>query len=192
MQLAIMQKFAKEIANIKPRWNLTLWSKLKIHHDYVECQVTLREYFRVVATMNCSYYPEWHGVLDLSYGETRKPHEGRGFGKIIRAACVVAAKRAGFKSVNQVSTYVHGATPRAKLKPPSAYIMNKLGFNAWNTTLNKNGRIMAVAYTLNLNKQNSIGPAQNILSPTRRRTAPPARSPNRRSPNRRSPNRSSP
>ena len=170
--MATMQKFAKEVSKIRPRWNLTLWTRVKVRDDYVECDVSLREYFRVVATMKCTYFPDWPGILDLSYGQTKKPYEGRGFGKIIRAACVVAAKKAGFRTVNQVSTYLNGARPRAGLKPPSAYIMNKLGFNAWSKpAINKNGRIVSLAYRLNLNKPNSIRPAQSILSPTRRKSS---------------------
>jgi hypothetical protein len=103
-----------------------------------------------VATMKC--------VLDkdeiyFEIGRTFEVYRRRGFGAKLRAIILWCAKRAGYKKAFQESTFLSNSNTR-RPRPPSAYIMNLLGFrhaprpNYYNTdptsefrTLNLNANI---------------------------------------------------
>lgn len=67
--------------------------------------------------------------LYISYGITRKNLRNKGIGKQMRALITLAAKKAGFKKVTQNSKFIENANRRTHEKPPSSYVMTKLGFN---------------------------------------------------------------
>ena len=59
-------------------------------------------------------------------GRVYPPYRRLGYGTWIRAVIAWCAKRAGYKRLFQISTFMNN-TP-ATQRPTSAYIMNKLGF----------------------------------------------------------------
>jgi len=72
----------------------------------------------------------------LESGRTNINYRRRGFGTQIRAIILWCAKRAGYKTAFQTSMFLTNSN-RSRNRPPSAYIMNKLGFNTY-----KNNKIM--------------------------------------------------
>lgn len=64
-------------------------------------------------------------TLILNRGATRFSNRRKGIGKYLRAHIIKAAKNAGYVFVEQSS--VNLETGNVRKKPPSAYMMNKLG-----------------------------------------------------------------
>jgi hypothetical protein len=97
---------------------------------------------RVVSERNAVYIfkgPDEVGIQKISIREdTVNLGEGRiytqyrrkQYGTIIRAVIVMEAKKSGFSNVTQISSYLQNTNKTAK-RPPSAYIMNKLGFEKY-------------------------------------------------------------
>jgi predicted GNAT family acetyltransferase len=86
------------------------------------------------------------GTLYISHGKTRPNLRKQGLGTKMRALVTLAAKRAGYKRMRQISTYLNNTQkknyPNA---PPSSRIMNKLGFR-------RNGN---VTYVFEFNTMNN-------------------------------------
>ena len=83
-------------------------------------------------------------TLILYMGTTIAPYRRKGIGQYLRAHILKAAKNAGYNFVEQNS--VNLATGNNTKKPPSAYIMNKLGGvrsngNAYHYTFNLRGNL---------------------------------------------------
>ena len=92
----------------------------------------------------------------FALGRTIEGYRRLGYGTWIRAVAAWCAKRAGYKKIYQTASRMMN-TP-ATLRPTSAYIMNKLGFEHWNNhTINdKNRESRVLNLTRNITKVNAI------------------------------------
>lgn len=70
-----------------------------------------------------------NGTFHINYGKTRQNLRRRGIGTQMRALMTLAAKKHGIKLVNQISSFNNSSQRKNYSKPPSSYIMQKLGFN---------------------------------------------------------------
>ena len=91
--------------------------------------------------------------LTIESGKTSKNFRGRGIGKTLRALMTLAAKQAGFKSVNQTSVFSENEQRKNHALPPSSYIMTGLGFNQTKSTVSNN--IYHHKYNFTTKKNNS-------------------------------------
>ena len=92
--------------------------------------------------------------LFIELGRTNANYRRRGFGTQIRAIVLWCAKRAGYKRAYQDSMFMSNSNT-SRSRPPSAYIMNKLGFgvtNNSNSNSNSNNNNSTEHRVLNLNR----------------------------------------
>jgi len=65
--------------------------------------------------------------IHLESGRTNFNQRRKGYGTNIRAIILWCAKRAGYKKAHQISMFMTNSNT-SRHRPPSAYIMNRLGF----------------------------------------------------------------
>lgn len=85
----------------------------------------------------------------LESGRTNINYRRRGFGTQIRAIILWCAKRAGYTTAFQTSMFMTNSN-KSRNRPPSAYIMNKLGFNK-SSNMNENNKTTELR-SMNLNR----------------------------------------
>lgn len=151
---------AKKIT-LKPPMTLKVHNSLKETSDEFP-SVTLEifdENKKLVTYLNCEFTGPWD--LILANGETFSHHR-QGWGLFIRALAIYLAKKTGkIKYIHQVSKNTKGLRPGKR--PPSALLMNKLGFNRLpgkdpsNNTLEFRG--------LNMNRTNVNTIVRNRIMP---------------------------
>jgi hypothetical protein len=119
--------------------------------------------------MECTVDEETPNWVDLALGRTPiVANRGKGYGTILRAACVVAAKRAGYTKVTQMSAYINGAQPEHGKTPQSASIMKRIGFSSpIPPRLNNQGRVIGIYHEMNLKNNRAFGKSLSVLSPPR-------------------------
>ena len=127
-----MSRLSKEINE----FNKYLDPHLHIGAEFTGVIMIVKMYYgtTMVARLQC--------VLDgsklfIELGRTNASYRRRGFGTQIRAIVLWCAKRAGYKRADQDSMFMSNSNT-SRSRPPSAYIMNKLGFGFANKNSNSN------------------------------------------------------
>jgi len=129
IRIGLQNLFTAEAKKITLKSPMTL----KVHNIVTETSyqfpnVTLEifdENKKLVTYLNCEFTGPWD--LILAEGETFSHHR-QGWGLFIRALAIYLAKKTGkIKYIHQVSKNTKRLRPGNR--PPSALLMNKLGFN---------------------------------------------------------------
>jgi len=120
---------------------INLFNRFLDPHLYIRAhrseEILIVNYYygnKSVATQSC--------MLDgneiyLENGRTNMNYRRQGFGTQIRSIILWCAKRAGYKKAYQTSMFMVNSN-KSRPRPPSAYIMNKLGFKNGNSPFNNN------------------------------------------------------
>jgi len=98
----------------------------------------------------------------LESGRTNINYRRQGFGTQIRAIILWCAKRAGYKTAFQTSMFLTNSN-RSRNRPPSAYIMNRLGFNKLNSQNENNTTTEYRSMNLNRNIPGVNGVIRQIM-----------------------------
>lgn len=127
----------KAIVREITEFNKYLDPHLSIQANRSEDVLIVNMYYgnKSVAHVQCNLEAPNH-IIHLELGRTNKNYRRQGYGTQIRAIILWCAKRAGYKLAFQDSIFMANSNT-SRPRPPSAYIMNKLGFNHQNR--NNNG-----------------------------------------------------
>lgn len=110
---------------------INLFNRFLDPHLYIRAhrseEILIVNYYygdKSVATQSCTLDGD---AIYLENGRTNMNYRRQGFGTQIRAIILWCAKRAGYKTAYQTSMFMYNSN-KSRPRPPSAYIMNKLGF----------------------------------------------------------------
>jgi hypothetical protein len=119
------KKFTNHSKNIKmvdPSYTLKVVPK-DINNLTVELELYKDGNWVASVRMKFNYGDNTTAWIDS--GRTAETYKRQGYGTWLRALCVHIAKKAGIEHIHQLSKNVNHLS---RNRPPSAYIMNKLGF----------------------------------------------------------------
>lgn len=85
-----------------------------------------------------------------AFGRTNKNARRQGYGTLLRAIPILAAKNTGYKRIRQIGSFINNNNNRSKL-PPSTRIVLKLGFTPVNPHPKRYESVLNLS-TVNYNK----------------------------------------